>query len=87
MSKKASARQPSLFEEPAPAVEQTTPPPTPALDLPDDLKARGWRLEVDRWGWVCAVNDRLDKRTSEHYPAPQRGLKFLLRDIERIGAG
>lgn len=57
--------------------------PNAINDLPDEYKARGWRIEHEGYGWVRAVNAN-GKQTRSHYPAKHRGLKFVLRDIDKI---
>ena len=53
-------------------------------ELPENLLAAGWRLEYDSLGWCKAIHDEKQIVTGNHYPTPHRGLKFVLRDIERL---
>lgn len=54
------------------------------LQLPEVLLSAGWFLEYDDQGWCKAVNDTQQLETAWHFPAKHRGLKFVLRDIERL---
>lgn len=54
------------------------------LDLPEHLKNAGWRLEYDEYGWCKAIHAELKKETTLHFPAKHRGLKFVIRHIERL---
>lgn len=54
------------------------------LELPEQLLAAGWRLEYDEHGWCKAVHDGMKLETVLHFPAKHRGLKFVIRDIERL---
>lgn len=52
--------------------------------LPEALLSAGWSLEYDGQGWCKATNAALRLETPWHFPAKHRGLKFILRDIERL---
>lgn len=54
------------------------------LDLPEQFLKSGWRLEYDKNGWCKAIHDDKKAETPLHFPAKTRGLKFVIRDIERL---
>jgi len=54
------------------------------LNLPEQFLEGGWRLEYDKAGWCKAVHDIMKIETPLHFPAKHRGLKFVIRDIERL---
>ena len=54
------------------------------LNLPEHLLTTEWRLEYDKAGWCKAVHDAMKIETALHFPAKHRGLKFVIRNIERL---
>lgn len=54
------------------------------LELPEQFLNTGWRLEYDEHGWCKAIHDGMGVATVLHFPAKHRGLKFVIRDIERL---
>lgn len=72
---------PVVVEEPA----ETTDRPVVFHELPQAVLDAGWSIVPTGCGWVRAVN--VDGRaTQDHFPAKHRGLKFVIREIERIEA-
>lgn len=58
----------------------------PIYELPEKYVKRGWRIEPDSTkGWVVAVN-KDGRQGVSHYMTKHRGLKFVLREIDRMDA-
>lgn len=83
----------SLLEAEAPVVVETPvvveapQPERPAVihELPQALLDAGWSLVPAGCGWVRAVHTD-GRATQDHFPARHRGLKFVIREIERLEA-